>query len=76
MSKNNVVFVREYTCPIKDKRIKKIYEKNVKLTGSSPTQRKRQEKLYMILSISFCKRMNFLNLNINESNRNVSNDIG
>ena len=52
MAKNNIVFVSEYTCPKEfenDKRIKKVYEKNVKLSGASPVQRKRKEKLYMIV---------------------------
>lgn len=52
MSKHNIVFVSEYTCPKqfeKDKRIKKVYEKNVKLSGASPVQRKRKEKLYIIV---------------------------
>lgn len=48
MSKYNIIFVSEYTCPIKDPRIKKVYEKTVKLTGASPKNRKRKEKLYMI----------------------------
>ena len=52
MAKNNIVFVSEYTCPKefeKDKRIKKVYEKNVRLSGASPIKRKRVEKLYMIV---------------------------
>jgi site-specific DNA-adenine methylase len=52
MSKNNIVFVSEYTCPKefeKDKRIKKVYQKSVKLSGASPIKRKRTEKLYMIV---------------------------
>jgi len=48
MSEKNIVFVSEYSCPIKDKRIKLIYNKKVKLTGSTPSERKRFEKLYMI----------------------------
>lgn len=48
MSKHNIVFVSEYSCPIKHKSIKKVYEKHVKLSGASPIQRKRTEKLYMI----------------------------
>jgi site-specific DNA-adenine methylase len=50
MSKNNIIFVSEYKCPIKDKRIKKIFQKKVNLTGASPTNRKRTEKLYVITS--------------------------
>jgi site-specific DNA-adenine methylase len=53
MSKNNIVFVSEYTCPKefeKDKRIKKVYQKSVKLSGASPIKRKRTEKLYMIVN--------------------------
>ena len=53
MSKNNIVFVSEYTCPKefeKNKHIKKVYEKSVKLTGASPIKRKRTEKLYMIVA--------------------------
>jgi site-specific DNA-adenine methylase len=50
MSKNNIIFVSEYKCPIKDKRIKKIYQKTVNLTGASPTNRKRVEKLYVVSS--------------------------
>ena len=48
MSKNNIIFISEYKCHIKDKRIKKIFEKKVKLTGASPKNRKRTEKLYAI----------------------------
>ena len=48
MGKNNIVFVSEYSCPIKDKRIKLVYGKPVKLTGSTPKDRKRIEKIYMI----------------------------
>ena len=48
MSKNNIIFVSEYKCPIKDRRIKKIFQKKVNLTGASPTNRKRVEKLYVI----------------------------
>ena len=48
MSHHNIIFVSEYTCPIKDARIKKVYEKIVKLTGANPKQRKRKERLYMI----------------------------
>jgi len=48
MSKNNIIFVSEYKCPIKDNRIKKIFQKQVNLTGASPTNRKRVEKLYVI----------------------------
>lgn len=51
MSKNNIIFVSEYKCPIKDKRIKKIFQKQVKLTGASPTNRKRVEKLYVVSSL-------------------------
>ena len=51
MSKNNIIFVSEYKCPYqfyKDKRIKKIFQKQVNLTGASPTNRKRVEKLYVV----------------------------
>lgn len=48
MSKNNIVFVSEYSCPLKDKRIKLVYGKPVNLTGSTPKDRKRIEKVYMI----------------------------
>lgn len=51
MAKDNIVFVSEYSCPIKDKRIKLVYGKPVKLTGSTPKDRKRIEKIYMISTV-------------------------
>jgi|688.fasta_scaffold03448_17 site-specific DNA-adenine methylase len=48
MGKNNIVFVSEYSCPLKDKRIKLVYGKPVQLTGSTPKDRGRIENIYMI----------------------------
>lgn len=52
MSKHNIVFVSDYNLPswLKgSKQIKKVFQKKVNLTGSSPKNRKRTEKLYLFL---------------------------
>jgi site-specific DNA-adenine methylase len=44
----NIIMISEYSCPIKNPRIRVVFEKSVKLTGASPVKRQRKEKLYMI----------------------------
>lgn len=54
LSKNNIVFVSDYRIPEEvdnnnKNKIKIVFSKKVKMTGSSPIHRERTEKLYMIL---------------------------
>lgn len=62
MSENNIVFISEYNIPIKEiaksndmtisqvrSKIKKIFDKKVNLTGSTPNKRSRTEKLFVIV---------------------------